>query len=373
MYKLLVLNERWCSGGVESLWANLLSFMPQSAFEVVVLVWQKETDIYDDLLKKKNVRIVVMGDGEIYHPIKRDLLILHSLKKYFDAEKADIIHINVCNAIGLKYAKIAYKSGCKHVVVHSHNTKIEHDAFRIKLFMHYIMRALYTDKKTDYIACSREAGTFMFGKKRPFRLFKNGINTERFLYNEEKRLFFRKKYHLDEQDFVICHVGRFAEQKNHEYLIKLFSVIKNQYQDSYLFLIGEGPEKSHICDLVKENGLENSVIFMGTVNNVENIYFMSDCFILPSLHEGLPVVAIEAQATGLNTYLADTISRETCLTEHCHFFSLDDKPDNIAKMVLQNRNCLQRVDAINSIIKAGYSIEEESHNLFKKYQELLET
>lgn len=312
-----------------------------------------------------------MGKEKIPSPIKRDICILRRLKEYLRVEKADVVHINVCNAIGLKYARIARKCGCKHVIVHSHNTLIEHDPFKIKLIVHYCFRMLYSDKNIIKIACSTEAGKFLFGKQ-PFHILKNGVNTERFLFDVTKREQGRKQYELKEDDFAICHVGRFAKQKNHRFLINLFASIVKKNPKSYLFLVGEGEEEKEIRDIVLQTGLENHVFFLGVLRAVENIYFMSDCMILPSLHEGLPVVSIEAQATGLSVFLADTISREASITSGCTFFSLDMPVDKIAEIVLA---CKQkgkaREDAISEVIESGYSIESETKKLFAMYQGMM--
>lgn len=372
MSKLLIFNERWCSGGVESLWANILAYSPESALEIVIAVWQKETNIYDSLLEKKNIRFIEIGNKFIKNPIRRDILILKSLKKCFNQEKADIIHINVCNAIGLKYAKIARKAGCRHVVVHSHNTMIEHDRFKIKLAMHHVMRFLYAKQSVYRIACSTEAGEFLFGKKKNFEILKNGVDLARFTFNEQVYKVMREKYHLSDDDFVVCHVGRFAKQKNHTYLIRLFAEIVRQRMNSYLFLAGEGPELNAIKDLVRELKLENKIYFLGTVTQVENLYFMSDAFVLPSLHEGLPVVAVEAQATGLNCYLSDTISREAGITKMCRFFSLSEDLGNIAQNIVAGAPLKDRKSAVLEISDNGYSIKESSRKLFEFYRQILD-
>lgn len=369
MFKLLVFNERWCAGGVEALWANLLAHMPDVECEIVLLVGQKETNIYDDLLSKKNIRMVVMQRERLSNPIIRNIKIMGGLKKQFKKEKADIIHINACNAIGLKYAKIARKSGCKNIIVHSHNTRIENDPFKIKLIAHHFMQIIYSNKYICRMACSTEAGRFLFGKNSDFRLLHNGIDIGRFLFKENIRNEMRKSYNLDNQDIVYCHVGRFVEQKNHIYLIKLFYEIHKRNPHTRLILIGDGPDFNKINELVQKLSLDDSVVFLGVVKNVEKYYFMSDVFLLPSLHEGLPVVAIEAQATGLMCFLSDSISHEAAITRNCEFFSLKEDIDETAKKILESRyDSSMRTSVKSDIEKNGYSISEVSSNIFMLYK-----
>ena len=142
--------------------------------------------------------------------------------------------------------------------------------------------------------------------------------------------------------------------------------------NSYLFLAGEGPELNAIKDLVRELKLENKIYFLGTVTQVENLYFMSDAFVLPSLHEGLPVVAVEAQATGLNCYLSDMISREAGITKMCRFFSLSEDLGNIAQNIVAGAPLKDRKSAVLEISDNGYSIKESSRKLFEFYRQILD-
>lgn len=367
MAKLMIFNDRWCPGGVEALWFNLLSFFPNDGLDIVLLVGQKETDIYDALLQRKNIRMVVINETVIVNPIKRNLKIKKELKRILKKENPDILHINVCNAIGLLYAKKAKQCKVPCVIVHSHNTCIEHDKLKIKRTAHFAMRCLYK-KYPDYrVACSTEAGMFMFGKHIKFSLIKNGVNLQKFQFKDDIRTNFRRAHGIGDETKVFCHIGRFAEQKNHKFLIDLYSEIVNKEPDSKLLLVGEGSLLEGIRNQVLKRDLSDKVIFMGVTSHTEDVYFASDYFVLPSLHEGLPVTAIEAQATGIICFLASTISQETKVVDNCYFFSLNADLKELACKIISTENRFNRSQAVEVMSSKGYSIEDIANNLYKFY------
>ena len=176
MKKIVIYNDRWCSGGVESMIINLLLNGDFSKFDIYLLVGVKETNIYDEMLNKLNIHFITILPTT-YNPIVRDLKILKKLKNYIKEIKPDIVHINTCNTIGFKYSKIIKKHSKAKIIVHSHNTKIEKDKFKIKYLLHMLMK--HYEKFIDYrLACSKAAGMFLFSK--PFEVLKNGVDLDRF-------------------------------------------------------------------------------------------------------------------------------------------------------------------------------------------------
>ncbi len=119
------------------------------------------------------------------------------------------------------------------------------------------------------------------------------------LSTEPERKAFRRSLGTSESAPLIIHVGRFIEQKNHVGLIDIFGRIVDHRSDAKLLLVGEGPLQSSIETLVANRGLEDSVLFLGFRNDVPQLMSTCDLLLLPSLHEGLPIVCLEAQAAGL--------------------------------------------------------------------------
>lgn len=175
----------------------------------------------------------------------------------------------------------------------------------------------------DYnIACSESAARYMFPKRvidsKDYQIINNGIEVSSYVYNPQVRQVYRSRYNCHGK-FVVGHIGRFVRQKNHEFIIDIFSEIHKKESDSILCLFGTGEDENRIKEKVKELGLEDSVMFYGTTNEVQNILQMMDVFLFPSLYEGLPVVCVEAQAAGLPVVASGTITEEVRITDLVKF------------------------------------------------------
>ena len=358
MKKVIIYNDRWCSGGVESMIMNLLSHYDFSDVKIVILVGQKETCIYDDFLSKKGFSVIPILDGTVSNPIIRDIKVMHKLKKHFKSINPNLVHINVCNSIGFKYAKIAKKTCNCTTIVHSHNTKIEHDKFGIKKFAHWFYKHL--ERFSDInISCSKLAGDFMFNKN--YIVLKNGVDLNRFKYDLNIRMLCREKYGYSDSDTVLLNVGRFNEQKNQLFLLDVLNDLPGNYK---LLVVGEGPLKESFDQKVKILKLCDRVKVLEPTSTIENVYNLSDIFVLPSLHEGLPVVGIEAQANGLNCIFSSEISNEVIVTINSILLSIDDSKKWAEKIISIKPN---RIEVKDAFIDKGYCIEQSSKKLHDIY------
>ena len=218
---------------------------------------------------------------------------IQTFKEIINQVKPDVIHINIYNAISLIYAKIA-KKYCKKVIVHSHSEGFENDKLKIKLLLNNISRLILGSKDFDYIACSSNSAEFCFPKKTEFKILKNGIDINKFDYNENIRSEYRKNLKL-ENSFVIGNIGRFAEQKNQLFLIDVLKKIIDEKENAKLLLIGDGENREQILRKIDDLKINNNVVILSNRNDIHCLLQAIDVFVLPSLFEGLPVVAIEAQ------------------------------------------------------------------------------
>lgn len=217
---------------------------------------------------------------------------------------------------------LAKKYGIQHIAVHAHLTKYSDkklSAIRNRLLCMPI-RYLPVNK----IACSKAAARFLYGTEQEVYIMQNMVDADQYTYDAEKRNRIRKQYHLSEEQFVIGHIGRFEAQKNHKFLIELFAEFYRENPDSRLLLVGSGVLETEIRTLVKEKQLKQAVIFAGQQADMQGYLSAMDVFVLPSLFEGLPMVALEAQANGLQCVLADTITKETALSDAVQYCRVDD-------------------------------------------------
>ena len=163
-------------------------------------------------------------------------------------------------------------------------------------------------------------------------VMRNGIDLE--CYKNQPREELRKEFGITENCFVLGHVGRFNKVKNHSKIIEVFQAMKLICPQSKLLLVGDGEDMNRIKTQVAKLRLSDDVIFTGSRKDIPAMLAIMDCFIFPSLYEGLGIVLLEAQAAGLHCVVSDTVPEETTVTEKVVRLSLSDNAENWAKAAL---------------------------------------
>ena len=197
------------------------------------------------------------------------------------------------------------------------------------------------------------------------KIINNGIETERFAYNPGARREVRDELGLGGR-LAVGHVGRFMKQKNHEFLLVIFSEVIKKRPDAVLLLFGEGELMEQIRKKAGSMGLSESVRFLGQRPDMNRYYQAMDVFLLPSLHEGLPVSGIEAQASGLPVITSDAVTEELKILDQVRFLSLDAPPSKWADLAVSMAET-ERKDGSAAVAAAGYSIEETARELEEFY------
>lgn len=367
MKHIVIYNGHWCSGGAESMIVNLIDAMDKKDLSFTILATQKETDLFDAILEKNHIHFRTILDKPISSPILRTMKNSRRMKKILSSLNADVFHINCSNASGLKYAKMAKKLGIPKVIVHSHNAKIEKDIFGLKTRMHTYWKWKYSKYPDVYIGCSDLAYDFMFSKKYVSEkiILKNGVDTYKLSFNKTIRNEIREKYHISEDVILIGHIGRYVEQKNHKFLIEILKNLKKQSMNFKLMLLGEGYLKSEVFAYAEEQGVLADIIDVGVQKDVYRFYQAFDYFLLPSLHEGLPVVGIEAQAAGLPCGFADTIDAGVKLLSTTELIPIKEAVDWV-EFVLRHKSV--REDTSKKIEAAGFDIHKSAETLEEIYR-----
>ena len=188
------------------------------------------------------------------------------------------------------------------------------------------------------------------------KFIKNGIETERFAFDQQKRRIKRNEMNIGDK-FVVGHVGRFMQQKNHVFLIDIFNEIHKKRSDSVLMLVSDGRLMDEIKHKVHNLGLDDSVLFLGNRGDVNELMQAMDVFLFPSLWEGLPLTGIEAQTAGLPVIMSDTITDEVCITDNIYKVSLNQPASVWADKVLSVCNKFIRKNVQHQIAEAGFDIQ----------------
>lgn len=288
------------------------------------------------------------------------------LKKIIKENKYDIVHVHGSSTILCVDLLAAKLANVKVRIAHSHNTTCSHK------LLNKILRPIFDKLVTHRFACGTDAGKWLF-KGKEFNVISNGKEIDKFLYNETNRNIYRKKLDLSEK-IVIGHIGKFNNQKNHTFLIDIFSELVKLNDNYILLLIGNGRFFNEIKEKVKRLKLENNVKFLGETNEVPELLQAMDIFVFPSKHEGLPGVLLEAKLSGMPIYASDVITDEVDICDDIEFISLDEIPSVWANKIYEcsknDRNASREIIR-NQFKVAGFDIKENSKELKRLYSNFI--
>lgn len=283
---------------------------------------------------------------------------MKELRKIIRENKYQIVHIHQNSASMAMDAIVARSCGVKTVIGHSHNTSCN------VLWQHYLFKS-FVNLFLDYrFACSEAAGSWVFGKKK-CQVLHNAIDMKIFRFDIEARNIYRSKMQLGQKK-VVGFVGRLHEQKNVMRLLKIFQCLLEIDSSFLLMLVGDGELLMKMREFVISNGISDSVLFLGKRDDVEKLMSAMDIFILPSVYEGLGLVMIEAQASGLSC-IKSTAVQAPDITGRVVSVSLNESDEIWAENIIKAKQ-YDRNNVDEDIRKAGYDIETEAKKLQKFYE-----
>lgn len=336
-------------GGLETMIMNWYRKIDKSKIQFDFLVHHKERCFYDDEIEALGGKIYHLSLANDYNFIKY----WFDLKRFFkDNTQYKIVHGHH-STFGFFYLTAAKNNGIKWRISHSH---IASYSKTIRGIIFYLMSRLFKKSANVHYACSKLAGDYMYGNSK-YVVINNGIDTNRFRFEDFDRERIRNQFGLKDS-FVVCHVGRFFDQKNHDFLVDVFHEFQKK-SNSHLLLIGVGPLQDTIRRKVHRLGLDNRVIFLNEQRNVPSFLSASDMFLFPSLYEGLPLTLVEAQTSGLPILCSDTISTEAKINDNYFILSLSDSAEVWAEKMYQIKYLsTERTEAFARIKNHGYDSED---------------
>lgn len=319
---LQVLDKISYNSGVSAVVMNYYLHLKSKQVQCDFLLYEQAESDLEEVIRTNGSEIYLMGRPSGSSLMSCKKRVEHLFAKHIG--EYDVVHVHIPNAafIVLNAAK---KYGVPVRIVHSHNARgADGIVKKVRNFGLNKWGICYANR---YMACSKAAGEYLFGKKLcekgQVTVLNNAISLEKYRYNPQKREEIRNALGVGEE-VLLGHVGRFAEQKNHEGLLTIFSQLCEQGWKGKLILIGDGELRDTIVQRAETLGIKERIIFAGVVSNVNEYMSAMDIFLLPSLYEGLPVVCVEAQAAGLPCLISDRVSRETKLTKRVRFLELND-------------------------------------------------
>lgn len=368
MLRVLHSVSNMARAGIETMLMNYYRNIDRSKVQFDFLANKPVPGEYDDEIRSMGGRVFVSpGLNPLHYPqYKRFVADLLQ-----ESPEIKIVHAHN-EAMGYYALQSAKDAGIKVRIAHAHNTQIIRDyKYPLKLFC----KQLLPGAATEYWSCGRDAGIYYYGEKRWNEsgfILRNAIDLSRFAFSKDARDKLRKAYGL-EDCFVIGHVGRFNLQKNHSRLLDIFAEFAKAVPDSRLVLIGVGELEESSREKARALGIQDKTLFLGQMGDVSQWYQAMDCFVLPSLFEGLPVVGIEAQAAGLPCFFSDKVTDEIVLSEGAQRIALSaDDAEWVRAIMAAKNSASDRAKGADIVRKAGYDIREEARKLQDIYLELAE-
>lgn len=361
-----VLHEvgRMEAGGIQQLIMNLYHHMDREQIQFDFMVY-KSDDYFRAEIEALGGHIYAldenMGSCKLLNDFKKEI---HKFKILRRGRYA-ILHIHCGKPRFCHVAFLAKLAGVPVRIYHGHNMKrtMKHWWNRLAVLL---SRQLIALSCNYFFACSHAAAQWNLSRrivqKGSYEIIKNGIDVEAFRFDNDKRKQMRSQLGLNENQFVLGHVGRFVEAKNHTFLLDIFAEIYQKEKTAYLLLIGEGSLKENMQRKAKALGVQDNVIFYGASNKVNELMQAMDVFVFPSLFEGFGIVALEAQAAGLPTVISDAIPLEVKVTELCTTIALKQPASYWADQVVNAKHKKRKADT-TALEKAGYSIEASARHL----------
>ena len=347
--RVLIFQDYFYIGGIEKIIMDIKNNLDKR-YDIDIL----------SMVNKSNNNIIRLLAKDYDNFFIRNIKGIFKFKKYIKNNKCDIIHINCYNSFGLIYGYIAYKYN-KNIIIHGHNCNIDNDYLYIKRIINYIIKLLFRSNKYKYIAVNDETNKFCFNNNNNCIIIPNGIDYDKYRFNNKERIKYRKLFNIKDNEIVIGSVGRFTYQKNYSFIIDIFKEICNIKDNYRLILIGEGTLKKSIIDKVRKYGIENKVLFLSNRDDINKFINMFDIYLSPSVYEGFGLSIVENEINGKYVFVSDRVIKEVNISNRIKYISLNKDSKYWCNKIINKKD-------IKLVIDNGLDIKYFIKNIESVYQ-----
>lgn len=358
MKKILFIGTTNIYGGVGHIMFDYCNLLKKRGYQFDFLYYEKPTKEELDIIEG-------YGSSFFLSPkySRNPVSFYRFIKDFYSKNKYDIVHIHASTGMLMMYALPVWKSNVR-IVYQSHVDRVMGALNNIlhKLFIGVVNK--YSDVK---LAVSSKAASFMYKKSSSEAvIITNGINVSQYSFDDNVRNLMRTQLKI-EDNTVIGVIGRFSKIKNHRFMIEVFDKYLKKNRKSKLLLVGKGEEELEIKQFVSSLGIDDKVIFYGTTREVYKILNVMDCMLFASLGEGLGIVAIEAQASGLPVIASDQVPTEAGVTDLFVSLGLEEPIDKWVEAIENALNTTDRLKYNEIVMNSGYSLEKSVDALINMY------
>lgn len=322
--RILVVIQLVRRGGVELVAINFARNLDKTKYDVSFLLidpYENQDEILLKELKSEGFSFFCIPEN-----CKGYFSRFNFLKKFFKNEKFDAVHSHVLLFSGLVLcaAKI---NGVKVRIAHSHVIKWNRRENLTYKIYKTVMKVFLKLNANVKMACSIDAGKFLFGEKEFLKngiYIPNAIETKKYAFDYTLRSKKRNELDISENQLVVGHIGTIYKIKNQSFLVEIFAQMLQEKENAVLLLVGEKVDTEPIIEKAKQLNVEDKVVFLGQRNDINELLSAFDIMIFPSLHEALPVSLIEAQASKLPCLISDAVTTQVKYNENVCFASLKE-------------------------------------------------
>lgn len=345
--------------GAETMLMNLYRHIDRTKIQFDFVTFTNEVGDYDTEIIDLGGRIIPVIAN---NPVKR----MFKLQKFLKQNQQYRIvhaHMLLSNAFHLLAAKGA---GVKYRISHSHNTNNGHSSAIKKVYEQW---ALMINRKvaTHKIACGELAANYLFDTTKDVWLLPNAVDVENMIKvaNESQNYISQE---FGDNNVKIIQVGRLNEVKNHKFSLEIAEELKSRHIDFTLYIIGQGSLEQTLKAKVINKSLSDNVKFLGVRTDITELMASADYMIMPSLHEGFPVVLVESQAVGLTALVSDQVSTEVDLgLDLVEFLSINN-PKKWADTLLRDKKSIaSNKEKIEALRAKGFDVSENAKKLSQLY------
>jgi glycosyltransferase involved in cell wall biosynthesis len=352
-------------GGIETTAMHLLRGMDRDRFHTDFLYVEPKASVYDEEIRGLGSAIFLCPKKNLWSFSRRFFRLLKEHGPY------NVVHSHLELFTGV-VLMLAHAGGVPVRVGHAH-TDHSHRLNRRPGYQVWLNRFLIRQHATAALATSRKAAESYYGldyasthaqvilQGRDFRPYAAPVD----------RAAVRKELGIPSNAFVIGHVGRMDEVKNHRFMVRVAAVVARRLPDMRVLFIGDGPLRAQLEQDAVQAGLRDRVVFAGTRLDVPRLLCGAvDAFLFPSLYEGIGGAVVEALAAGLPCVITATLPEELdlLLPPLLKRVRLTDPPETWAEAILPTGAvAVTRETALETVMRSGYSTEFQIQMLERVY------
>ena len=294
------------TGGTETMLMNIYRKIDREKIQFDFLDFSQDEAYYDKEIKELGGKVIKIFKSKSIREISCAI-------KNNGPYKA--IHAHTLFNCG--FAIIVAKFNNIDIRISHAHTNLDDESKLIRKAYVKLMRKAINQYSTKLLACSNAAGSYLFGSKtlntEKYSYFPNLVDYEKIMNPDDDQIKVFKSDNDLNNTIVIGNIGTLKPSKNQEFLLKIVKILKERHIDIKLIIVGDGELKNILVQLAEKYNIVDNVIFTGIRKDINNMLSCMDVFVLPSIYEGLGLVLLEAQASGLPCLVSEAIQEEADL------------------------------------------------------------